>query len=1152
MNPAQQLNHNLLHSSLPFGLPPVSPDKSLKDLGYRRYLTLVILVGVIYFGAARLGLTLAFFHPNVSPIWPATGVAIAAVLLLGYRIWPGILLGAFLANLLTPIPVAASGAIAVGNTMEALAGGLMLRFLDFDESFARAKDVFKFLVISLICTIVSASIGSFSLLLGNAASWQDFGALWLTWWLGDTIGALLVAPLLLTWSGGSRHWLPKKRYFEAALVLILLAASAMVTFGGPFPVRPKYYPLAWLTVPFFLWAAFRLGRRGATLATITTSIFAIWGTAHGLGPFVSQTPNDSLLLLQLYLGSNAITFLFLVAAVEERRHSEATLRDGERRLAANLAITRILAESPAVSVATPKILQTIGEKLGWDVGDMWTPDDDAGVLRCLTVWRAPTAKLDQFEMASRELTFAPGVGLPGRVWTSLKPVWIPDVTKDSNFPRAQIAGKEGLHAALAFPILSGEKLLGVMEFFSHEIREPDDALLEMFSNIGSQIGQFMERRRAEESLLKSQAALRLAHKVSRAGTWQWNLITNEVEWSNEYYELLGLKPAEVPASFEEWSRHVHPDELPLVLKEHESALAERRDVSIELRMRRDGEWRWFNRTGRCLYDSEGKATSMIGITFDVTERKRAEEELRVSQAQLTNMIGSAMDAIITIDANQRVMIFNAAAEKMFCCPAHEAIGHSIDRFIPERFHAAHRGHIRAFEETGVTDRSMGALGALFGFRADGHEFPIEASISQIEVKGEKLFTVILRDITERKRAEHEHEQLLSSEHAARTEAELANRTKDEFLATVSHELRTPLNAMVGWARMLRAGKLDEDKVNHAIEIIDRNAKAQAKLIEDILDVSRIVAGKVRLDPLPVELRQIIEAAVDSIRPAADSKQVQLKLDLDSAMGMVSGDPARLQQVVWNLLSNAIKFTPNDGQVEIQLKEIGANVQISVSDTGEGIMAEFLPHIFDRFRQADSSTTRKHSGLGLGLAIVRHLVELHHGTVDAYSAGERQGARFTVTLPIMRVHMKEPIEHYGLGDSERKQSKVALNGLRILYVEDDVDSRQALAAVLMQYDAEVRTVATVHEALGLLTNWRPDLLISDIGLPDEDGYDLIRKVRARQPEDGGTIPAIALTGYAGVSEHELALSAGYQKYLVKPIKPENLAEIIGTIVGNGEV
>jgi PAS domain S-box-containing protein len=803
-------------------------------------------------------------------------------------------------------------------------------------------------------------------------------------------------------------------------------------------------------------------------------------------------------------------------------------------------------------VATPRILQTIGEKLGWDVGDMWAPDDDVGVLRCPTIWRAPTAKVDQFEMASREFTFAPSVGLPGRVWTSLKPAWIPDVTKDPNFPRGETAVKEGLHAALAFPILSGDKLLGVMEFFSHEIRQPDDALLEMFTNIGSQIGQFIERRRAEESLLKSQAALRLAHKVGRAGTWQWNLVTNEVEWSNEYYELLGLNPAEVPASLEEWSRHVHPDDLDLVLKEHESALAEQRDVSIELRMRRDGGWRWFNRTGRCLYDAEGKPASMLGISFDITERKRAEEELRVSQAQLANMIATAMDAIITIDANQRVIIFNAAAEKMFRCSAPEVIGQPIDRFIPERFRTAHRDHIRAFEKTGVTDRSMGALGALFGFRADGHEFPIEASISQIEVKREKLFTVILRDITERKLAEQEREQLLSREHAARTEAELANRTKDEFLAIVSHELRTPLNAMVGWASMLRAGKLDEDKVNHAIEIIERNAKAQAQLIGDILDVSRVVSGKLRLDLQTVELPQIIEAAVESIRPAADSKQLRLKLDLEPTVDPVSGDPTRLQQVVWNLLSNAIKFTPSGGKVEIQLKEIGPNVQITVSDTGEGIKAEFLPHIFERFRQGDSSTARKHGGLGLGLAIVRHLVELHNGTVEAYSGGQGQGTRFTVTVPVITLPTKEPVEQHGPGDSQRKKSKVELSGLRILYVEDDVDSRQALAAVLMQYDAEVRIVATVHEALGLLTKWKPDVLISDIGLPDEDGYDLIRKVRARQPEDGGTIPAIALTGYAGLSEHELALAAGYQKYLAKPIDPENLAEVIGTIVGNGDI
>jgi PAS domain S-box-containing protein len=1139
--------------SLPSPKPAATfPEKSIQNFRLR-HLLLAIFVAVIYFGVAKLGLSLAFVHANVSPIWPPTGVAIAAVLLLGYRIWPGILLGAFLANLVTPVPLAVAIGIAIGNTLEALGAGLMLRSLDFHTSFDRAKDVLKFVVAALLCTMVSATIGNLSLALGHVARWQEFGDLWLTWWLGDAIGALLIAPLLLTWGdGSSRHWLPGKRYLEAILLLLLLAVSAMATFGGPFPISLKYYPVARLSVPFFLWAAFRLGQRGVTLATVTISVFAVWGTAHGLGPFVGRTPNESLLLLQVFLGSNAVMFLFLVAVIQERRHSEETLRDGERRLAANLAVTRILAESPAVTVATSRILQTIGEKLGWQVGDMWTADADAGVLRCVTVWRAPTAKVDQFEQASNQLSFAPGVGLPGRVWTTLKPAWISDVTKDSNFPRAQVAAAEGLHAAFAFPILSGGKLLGVMEFFSHRIREPDADLLRMFNSIGSQIGQFIERRRTEESLIKTQAALRLAHKVARGGAWQWDLVTNEVEWSNEYCELLGLNHTEVAASVEEWSRRVHPDDLAAVLKEHDLAIANRQDVDIELRMRRDGEWRWFNRTGRCIYDREGKPITMIGITFDITERKRAEEALRVSQAQLANMIGSAMDAIITVDANQRIIIFNAAAEKMFMCSADNAMGQAIDQFIPERFRAAHGHHIRAFEETGVTERSMGALGALFGLRADGHEFPIEASISQIEVKGERLFTVILRDITERKRAEKEREQLLSREHAARAEAELANRTKDEFLAMVSHELRTPLNAMMGWVRMLRDGNLDKEKVDHAIAIIDRNVNTQARLVEDILDVSRIVSGKLLLDPSPVELPQVIEAAVESLRPTADLKKLRLKMMLDSKLRQVSGDPNRLQQVVWNLLSNAIKFTPSGGQIEIIVKEIGDNSQITISDSGEGIRAEFLPHIFDRFRQADRSTTRKHGGLGLGLAIVRQLVELHLGTVEAYSAGEGQGAMFTVTLPVvMTEHTKASDEGHQLDDGQRKNSPVQLTGLRILYVEDDIDSREALAAVLLLYGAEIRSVATVHEALELLTEWKPDLLVSDIGLPGEDGYDLIRKVRARRPEDAGTIPAIALTGYAGASEYELAVSAGYQAYLVKPIEPGDLAQMIMTLIGNGE-
>jgi integral membrane sensor domain MASE1 len=361
MNAAQQIDGNQLKSFSPTQVPPNLPEKVIKKFGDVRYFLLIIIVAAVYFGAAKLGLSLAFIHANVSPVWPPTGLAIAAVLLLGYRIWPGILLGAFLANLFTPISMATAGGIAIGNTLEALSAGLILRSLNFDSSFDRAKDVFKFVVVAILCTMVSATIGTLSLCLSHQATWEGFGNLWLTWWLGDTIGGLLIAPLLLTWGSGSRHWLPKNRYLEALLLLLLLAAAAMATFGKPSPTPLKYYPIARLTIPFFLWAAFRLGQRGVTLATITISVFAVWGTAKGLGPFVGGTPNESLLLLQVFLGSNAVTFLFLVAAVEERRHSEETLRKSERRLEANLAITRILAESPAVSDATPRILQTIGE-----------------------------------------------------------------------------------------------------------------------------------------------------------------------------------------------------------------------------------------------------------------------------------------------------------------------------------------------------------------------------------------------------------------------------------------------------------------------------------------------------------------------------------------------------------------------------------------------------------------------------------------------------------------------------------------------------------------------------------------------------------------------------------------------------------------------
>ena len=407
---------------------------------------------------------------------------------------------------------------------------------------------------------------------------------------------------------------------------------------------------------------------------------------------------------------------------------------------------------------------------------------------------------------------------------------------------------------------------------------------------------------------------------------------------------------------------------------------------------------------------------------------------------------------------------------------------------------------------------------------------------------------------ERKRAEQEREQLLLREQAARAEAEAANRAKDEFLATVSHELRTPLNAILGWARMLRTTRLNEATIARALETIERNAKAQAQLIEDLLDVSRIISGKLRLDVRSVDVVTLIEAAMDSVRPAADAKGIQLQAVLDPRAGPVSGDPDRLQQVVWNLLSNAIKFTLKEGRVQVRLERINSHIEITVSDTGKGINPDFLPFVFDRFRQADGTITRAYGGLGLGLAIVRHLVELHGGSVHAYSAGEGHGATFTVRLPVMIVRDLDrfPSEakerrHPTAGYEAPFECPPELKGLRVLLVDDDADVPQLLTEVLSQCGAEVTAVTSAAEAIDMFQRMKPDILVSDIEMPGEDGYSLIRKVRAMEAESGGRIPYIALTAHARIQDRLRALSAGFDAHVAKPVEPAELVTVIASVV-----
>jgi signal transduction histidine kinase len=395
----------------------------------------------------------------------------------------------------------------------------------------------------------------------------------------------------------------------------------------------------------------------------------------------------------------------------------------------------------------------------------------------------------------------------------------------------------------------------------------------------------------------------------------------------------------------------------------------------------------------------------------------------------------------------------------------------------------------------------------------------------------------------------------SREKEARRQAEEANRLKDEFLATLSHELRTPLNAILGWAQMLRSGKLDTATTGRAVETIERNAKAQAQLIADILDVSRIITGKLRLELGPVNLPRVIETVLDSVRPAAEAKEIRLSVLLDPLATPVLGDSDRLQQVIWNLLSNAIKFTPKGGLVGVVLRQVEeSSLEIEVRDSGIGIRQDFLPYVFDRFRQAESSITRSHGGLGLGLSIVRHLVELHGGTVQVDSEGEGKGAAFTVRLPVRAQGVgagvapagRRPMEDEAVAEAPAGPPPLA--GLHVLVMDDEEDTRELVAMALSHGGATVTAVPSVPEALEALDRSVPDVLVSDIGVPGEDGYSLMRKVRARDATQGGRLPALALTAYARAEDRIQAFAAGFQMHLAKPVDPDELVAVVTSLAG----
>jgi PAS domain S-box-containing protein len=661
----------------------------------------------------------------------------------------------------------------------------------------------------------------------------------------------------------------------------------------------------------------------------------------------------------------------------------------------------------------------------------------------------------------------------------------------------------------------------------------------------------MHRRRREAEAARDAARLgeeRLAAalEVGLVGVWDLDLTRAGAIWSDTYFDH---QSAAKPPALASWRQRVHPDDVERVTAEFLGARDGRRDYRCEHRVvRPSGETRWINARGKFAYDATGRPVRLVGAFVDVTEGKAAHDEARANAARFRSIMASMDEGLYTVDVNGAVTFMNAAAERHFGWTAAELLGSQIHEVTHCR-----RPDGRPFpaEEVLVTGTPLTNQEDFF-LRRDGSFFPVVYSSARAEVDGHPLgLVVVFRDVTEERQSWLEREDLLAITERARAEAEsardaaeAASHAKDAFLATVSHELRTPLSPILTWAGLLREGTLDDEKTRHAYEVIERSARTQAQLIEDLLDVSRIIAGRMRLEVRPVLLSTVIERAGDVVRPAADAKGVRLQLVLDPEAGSVLGDAGRLQQVVWNLLSNAVKFTPHDGRIQVTLERVGLHVEVTVADTGQGIEPVFLPHVFDRFQQADGTTTRMHGGLGLGLAIVRHIVEAHGGNVRVESPGVGKGAVFTVRIPLLVPR----------GTEERLPPMVAgreavtyarLDGIRILVVDDEPDANQAIGELLASRGAEVRVADSAPQAREILTVWRPDVMVSDIGMPGEDGYGLIRKIRQTDGDVART-PAVALTAYASREDKIRVLTAGFHAHVPKPVDPAELVTVLANV------
>jgi PAS domain S-box-containing protein len=719
----------------------------------------------------------------------------------------------------------------------------------------------------------------------------------------------------------------------------------------------------------------------------------------------------------------------------------------ERRLMIQYQTARILAESPSLDSAGPKLLRAICESLGWDLGQIWIVDPEADVLRWLAGWHNPAVPVAEFMEASRGRPFLRGVGLPGRIWADGAADWFSDLASDQAFTRTDLAAAAGLNSAFGFPIKLSEEVFGVMEFFTRDPQAEDSTLLEVMTSIGNHVGQFLERRHAEEQreqIVAREQRARLELETAMARMRQVQIVT-EVALS---YLSLDKLLAEL---LERVCESMKVDTVVILLREEDDHLVAWAAKGLEI-------------------------DPGIRVPFGAGFAGRV-------AAQKTPLL---------IDDTETAELYT---------PFLREHGVKCLLGVPLLIEGRVLGviHVGRFNQCSFTEDDTRLL-QLVAFRV------------ALAIDNARLF---------------------EEERAARREAEAANRAKDEFLTTLSHELRTPLTPVIGWIHMVRTGMLPKQQLEHGLSVIEKNAHALKRLINDLLDMTAILSGKMRMEALPVRLGQVVHEAIDTVRPFAATRQISVEGTFRNWNDeIVIGDTTRLGQVFANLLHNAVKFSPTGGTVRLTCETEGHDAVISVTDEGEGIAPEFLPRVFEKFVQADGSKTRSHGGLGLGLSLVKSFVESHGGTVTAESAGRGHGSRFTVRLTRQEAGEVTPVIA-----TQTTGPLVKPAGAHILIVEDDEDTLELLQSTFKAKGFRVTTCQSAPEALEIAPQNSIDLILSDIGMPHMDGFEMMKKLR--ELPNMHDVPAIALSGYATSKDTKMALAAGFNAHVSKPIEPAEL-------------